>query len=53
MTIPEMSMRSILGEPMSILPSTMTCRIAVKMAPIIDAMVHSVNGAGKLINVAA
>ena len=52
-TLVEMMVSSILGEPMSILPSTMNCRIAVKTAPIIDVTLHIVNGAGKLTNVAA
>uniref|UniRef100_A0A0A8ZKH6 Uncharacterized protein n=1 Tax=Arundo donax TaxID=35708 RepID=A0A0A8ZKH6_ARUDO len=53
MTIPAISLAPILGEPMSILPSRMTCKIAVKTAPIADVIVHIVNGAGKLANVAA
>jgi hypothetical protein len=55
MTMPEISMASILWEPMATLPSRMTCRIsiAVKTAPSADVMEHIVNGAGNVANVAA
>lgn len=53
MTIPEMSVASILGEPMSNFPCRTSSRMAVKAAPIAEVTEHIVNGAGKLASAAA
>lgn len=43
----------IVGDPESILPSTMNRNIAVRMEPIMEVIAHNVNGAGNLSMVAA